>query len=57
MIYTILSGHSVGNLIFEVQNFQKNNPSVQFLGGPYSDGQFHYQAVLVSINDQQILND
>ena len=44
-MYQILSSNSAGALCLEVNEFLKLNPFFKLIGGPYSDGHYHYQAV------------
>lgn len=63
-MYQILSSNSAGALCLEVNEFIKQHTNYQTLGGPtkfyeliggpYSDGQYHYQAVFIKT---QQLND
>jgi hypothetical protein len=44
-MYQILSSISAALLSLEVNEFLKLNPNFKLIGGPYSDGSYHYQAV------------
>lgn len=55
-MYQILSSDNAGTLCFEVNSFLQSHKNYKLWGGPYSDGTFHYQAV-VEISIIKQLND
>lgn len=46
MKYIILQEEYSGKLVMSVHEFLLKNPTFEFLGGPYSDGKYHYQAFI-----------
>lgn len=54
MIYTILQEEHSGKLVMSVHDFISKNPNFMFLGGPYSDGRYHYQALVKKEEKQQL---
>ena len=57
-MYNILQSETSQQLVFEVNEFLKNNIHWKLYGNPYSDGTYHYQAVLSELKEgKQLLTD
>ena len=54
MKYIILSANTSQELMKEVDEFLKNKYSYNLLGGPYSDGNYHYQALFSNYTYEQL---
>ena len=57
-MYQILQSKGPQELVQEVKQFLEQNPNFKLYHGPYSDGNWHYQAVLSELKEgKQLLTD
>lgn len=57
-MYQILQSEDAHTLVQEVKQFLEQNPNYILYYGPYSDGNWHYQAVLSELKEgKQLLTD